>query len=227
LTVSSSAYGSRAFVEIKVLTEASSGDFTTAIAQGTRDTGTDAVALVNGTSATADGNSISINTPGLDLAADLAAAFTGTINFTIAGGGALFQLGPNVVSNQQARIGISSLNTARLGGSSGKLYQLQNGGTADLATDTTTAARIVDEAINEVTSLRGRLGAFQRTTLETNIFALNDTLANLTEAESSIRDADFAAESARLTRAQILVQSGTSVLAIANSNPQNVLALLR
>ena len=42
-----------------------------------------------------------------------------------------------------------------------------------------------------------------------------------------IRDADFAAESAALTRSQILIQSGISVLAIANSNPQNVLALLR
>jgi flagellin len=56
---------------------------------------------------------------------------------------------------------------------------------------------------------------------------LNDTLTNLTEAESLIRDADFAAETAALTRAQILVQSGTTVLAIANQNPQNVLALLR
>ena len=53
---------------------------------------------------------------------------------------------------------------------------------------------IVDAAINKVTSLRGRLGAFQRTTLETNIASLNDTVTNLTEAESSIRDADFAAE---------------------------------
>ena len=86
---------------------------------------------------------------------------------------------------------------------------------------------MIDEVINKVTSLRGRLGAFQKTTLETNIFTLNDTLASLTEAESSIRDADFAKESANLTRAQILVQSGTSVLGIANSNPQNVLALLR
>jgi flagellin len=47
------------------------------------------------------------------------------------------------------------------------------------------------------------------------------------DAESSIRDADFAKETANLTRAQILVQAGTSVLAIANQNPQNVLALLR
>ena len=59
------------------------------------------------------------------------------------------------------------------------------------------------------------------------IVSLNDTLSNLSEAESSVRDADFAAESARLTRAQILVQSGTSVLSIANQNPQNVLSLLR
>ena len=71
------------------------------------------------------------------------------------------------------------------------------------------------------------MGAFQKTTLESNISSLNDALTNLSEAESSIRDADFAKESARLTRAQILVQAGTSVLAIANSNPQNALALLR
>jgi flagellin len=108
------------------------------------------------------------------------------------------------------------------------LYQLGTGGDASLTTDNLdTAAAIVEEAINQVTSLRGRLGAFQRTSLETNKNALGDTLANLTDAESAIRDADFAAETAALTRAQILVQSGTTVLQIANSNPQNVLALLR
>jgi len=132
-----------------------------------------------------------------------------------------------VVSNQQARIGIGSVNTARLGGVNGKLYQLGSGGSADLTNDPTTAALIVEDSINQITGLRGRLGAFQRTSLETNQNALNDTLINLTEAESNIRDADFAAESANLTRAQILVQSGTAVLQIANSNPQNVLSLLR
>jgi flagellin len=120
------------------------------------------------------------------------------------------------------------VNTARLGGSSGKLYQLGTGGDASLSTDNLdVAAAIVEEAINQVTSLRGRLGAFQRTSLETNKNALSDTLTNLTDAESAIRDADFAAETAALTRAQILVQSGTTVLQIANSNPQNVLALLQ
>jgi flagellin len=220
-------YGTDAFVDVELIEEAAGGTIRTAIGSGTRAEGTDVVASINGISATAKGNAITINTATLDLKTTLAAGFTGSIAFDITGGGAQFQLGPEVVSNQQARIGITSVNTARLGGVSGKLYQLGTGGTADLFTDATTAALIVDEAVNQVTGLRGRLGAFQRTSLETNKNALNDTLVNLTDAESQIRDADFAAETAALTRAQILVQSGTVVLQITNQNPQNVLALLQ
>ncbi len=231
LDLESTVYGSDGIVDIEVNSEGTgttpSGTFTSSIAQGARSTGTDVVASINGVVATGEGNEVSINTASLDLSATLAADFTGTASFTITGGGALFQLGPDVVSNQQARLGIGSVNTSKLGGTSGKLFQLGTGGSASLISDTTTAARIVEEAIDQVTSLRGRLGAFQRTTLETNKQALNDTLVNLTDAESSIRDADFASESAALTRAQILVQSGTTVLQISNQNPQNVLALLR
>jgi flagellin len=96
-----------------------------------------------------------------------------------------------------------------------------------LTKDVTRASAIVDQVINKVTTLRGRLGAFQRTALESNTVSLNDTLSNLNEAQSTIRDADFAKESANLTRAQILVQSGTSVLGIANQSSQSVLSLLR
>ena len=73
---------------------------------------------------------------------------------------------------------------------------------------------------------RGRLGAFDKNTLETNINSLSVALENVTASESSIRDADFAAETAALTRAQILTQAGTSVLATANTTPQSVLSLL-
>ena len=59
------------------------------------------------------------------------------------------------------------MNTSLLGGTSGKLFSLKSGEANSLDSDPTTAARIVDEAINKVTSLRGRLGSFQRTTLET------------------------------------------------------------
>ncbi len=229
LELLSSTYGSESVVDVKVIEEDALTDtFSSVIGQGVRDEGTDIVANVNGISAIGRGNLLLINTATLDLTATMTAGFTGTANFTITGGGALFQLGPDVVSNQQARIGISSVNTARLGGVSGKLFQLGTGGTDELRSDNLdNAAAIVSEAIDEITSLRGRLGAFQRTSLETNRNALNDTVINLTEAESQIRDADFASETAALTRAQILVQSGTVVLQIANQNPQNVLALLQ
>ena len=230
LELLSSTYGSESVVDVKVIDEGDVGaqTFTSVIGQGVRDEGTDIVANVNGIAAIGRGNELLINTATLDLTATITAGFTGAANFTITGGGALFQLGPDVVSNQQARIGITSVNTARLGGVSGRLFQLGTGGTDELRSDNLdNAAAIVSEAVDEITSLRGRLGAFQRTSLETNRNALNDTMINLTEAESQIRDADFAAETAALTRAQILVQSGTVVLQIANQNPQNVLALLQ
>jgi flagellin len=229
LELLSSTYGSAAFVDIQVIDEAAGGTIQTGLGATTsaRDNGTDIVASINGISAKSTGNVITINTATLDLTTTVSTGFTGSIAFDITGGGAQFQLGPEVVSNQQARIGVTSVNTARLGGVSGKLFSLGSGGSADLDSDTTVAAQIVDEAINQVTGLRGRLGAFQRTSLETNKNALNDTLVNLTDAESQIRDADFASETAALTRAQILVQSGTVVLQISNQNPQNVLALLQ
>ncbi|HVT27588.1 MAG TPA: flagellin [Lacipirellulaceae bacterium] len=227
LELTSTGYGTASFVDLKLISEASGGTIGTAVGQGTRATGTDVAATINGIAATGRANSLSVNTSSLDLNTSVAAGFTGTIHFDITGGGALFQLGPDVVTTQQARIGITSVNTASLGGTDGALYQLASGGAADLSTDPTTAARIVDEAISQITSLRGRLGAFQSTTLDSNKSTLNDTLVNLTDAESQIRDADFAAETANLTRAQILVQSGTTVLQVANQNPQNVLALLR
>ena len=89
-----------------------------------------------------------------------------------------------------------------------------------------TAQRIVRAAINEVASLRGRLGAFQKDTLSTTINSLQIARENVTAAESAIRDADFALETSNLTRAQILVSSSTSVLQLANAQPQNALSLL-
>ncbi len=226
LSLSSTEYGSSAFVDVNVISEGAGGTFSAALS-AVRTNGTDINATVNGVKATGEGNKLSINTSRLDLSLSVEAGSTTDFTFNVTGGGALFQLGPDIVSNQQARIAIQSVSTARLGGINGRLFELRSGGDAALATDTTRAAKIVEETIDAVTSLRGRLGAFQKTTLETNIYTLNETLANLTEAESTIRDADFAQESAALTRAQILVQSGTSVLGIANSNPQNALALLR
>lgn len=227
LKLQSTTFGSDAKVDLRIIDEDDAGSFTSALGVRTLENGTDVVAKINGVDASGDGNTLKVNTSTLDISLSVEANFFGEIEFAITGGGAQFQLGPEVVSNQQARIGIGSLNTAQLGGVAGKLYQLAEGGTAALAENTTLASEIVDAAINQVTSLRGRLGAFQATALESNLVSLGETVNNLTEAESSIRDADFAAESAKLTRNQILVQSGTNVLSLANQNPQNVLSLLR
>jgi flagellin len=88
------------------------------------------------------------------------------------------------------------------------------------------ALKVIDAAIDEITNQRGKLGAFQANTLESGLNSLRVSKENLTAAESTIRDVDFAEESAAFTRNQILVQASTSMLAQANQMPQNVLKLL-
>lgn len=226
LTVTSTDYGSDSLVDLDVISEGTGGTFGASLSAA-RSVGTDISATVNGVEADGVANTLSINTSTLDLSLTVDAGSSTNFSFNITGGGATFQLGADVTSTQQASIGIASVSTGQLGGASGRLYELGSGQAKSLTNDVGGAADVIDEVINKVTSVRGRLGAFQSTTLESNLVSLNETAANLQEAESSIRDADFAAESANLTRAQILVQSGTNVLALANQNPQNVLALLR
>ena len=84
----------------------------------------------------------------------------------------------------------------------------------------------VDAALTSVSSLRSTLGAIQNR-FESTITNLTTAAENLTASRSRIQDADFAQETAALTRAQILQQAGTAILAQANAVPQNVLSLLR
>lgn len=85
---------------------------------------------------------------------------------------------------------------------------------------------IVDSAIATISGQRARYGALQAR-FESTISNLETTSENLSASRSRIRDADFAAETAALTRAQILQQAGTAMLAQANTIPQNVLSLLQ
>ncbi len=234
LELTSTGYGAAQFVNVNVVKEGTGGTFATNLKNilghsATHAAGTDIAATVNNVAATGVGNTVSINTPSLAFNATLAdGAAAGTeVTFNINGGGALFQLGAQVVSSQQARLGIQSVDSANLGGTAGRLYELGSGKDAALASNTRLAAKIVTAAADQVSAIRGRLGAFQKATVDTNISSLTDAVTNLTAAQSSIQDADFAAESSNLTRAQILVQSGTAVLGIANKNPENVLSLLR
>lgn len=230
ITFTTTGYGSREFVSVNIIGDPAG--FVTTNAAGApqrRTVGQDAVASINGTQAIGNGLTLSLNTAGLSLDLNLDAAYgTGTQSFTITGGGAIFQLGGAVQSNQQVNIGIGSVSASRLGTAlDGYLTDIVTGGAASLANSPARASRIIDAAINQVALLRGRLGAFEKNTLQTNINSLQVALENVTASQSSIRDTDFAAETSNLTRNQILVQAGTSVLAQANSTPQSVLSLLQ
>ena len=145
--------------------------------------------------------------------------------------GAVFQVGPN--AGQRVGLVIDSVAAVELGRNvedAGPLRSLN-----DLHTNqqgallnglTVEALAVIDATINEVTTLRGLLGALQSNTLESGLNSLRASFENLTAAESTIRDVDFAEESSNFTRNQILVQSATAMLAQANQLPQNVLKLL-
>lgn len=208
---------------------------------GNRDTGRDVSALVNGTLASGAGLNLSINSSALSLDVLLTESFAirpaaTPSTFYIAGGGALFQVGPVVTALQQTNIGIPSIAASNIGGimASGVvqyLSSLKSGNSNSIVTnvarnDFTVANDILDRAISEMTTLRGRLGAFEKNVLMTNTRSLQAAFENLTASNSRIRDADFAQETSQLTRAQILSSSGTSVLQLANQQSQQVLQLL-
>ncbi|MES2354457.1 MAG: flagellin [Pseudomonadota bacterium] len=94
------------------------------------------------------------------------------------------------------------------------------------ASGATSALSAIDSALTAVNSSRASLGAFQNR-FQSVVSQAQTTAENLTASRSRIQDADFAAESANLTRGQILQQAGTAILAQANSLPNSVLSLLR
>jgi flagellin len=130
--------------------------------------------------------------------------------------GGNFQVGANA-SEVIAVGGIANLDATALG-IAGINVSTQAGATAALG--------LLDAAVTTVTTERAELGA-SINRFEQTINNLRVTVENITAARSRIQDADFASETASLTRLQILQQSGTAVLSQANAIPQGVLGLLR
>lgn len=230
LVMRSTDYGSDAFVSVSVLEN--TGAFTMPSGTSETDYGTDGTITVNGASATVKGLEVSARSDSLALDLELTTSFGstdgGSTVFEITGGGALFSISPDAGLAGQAAIGLDEVSVSKLGNASlGYLTTLGAGMTNALTSrNYSTAQRIVREAINQISTMRGRVGAFQKDTLGTTINSLSVARENVTAAESAIRDADFASETSALTRAQILVQSSSTVLQIANAQPQSVLALL-
>jgi len=203
---------------------------------GVTDYGQNIGATINGIQAVAKGKSARVSSDFLDVelnfttsrSQQLGAVGTGGTTATVTGGGASFQLAGKVDIAGKVSLGIGDVATRKLGGSvSGFLSSLASGNSNALTgTNLDSAQKIVSEAINQVSSLRGRLGAFQKNTIGATIRSLNVAVENSEAAQSVIRDSDFAEETARLTRSQILVSASTNVLGLANNSPQSVLQLL-
>ena len=229
LVLQSTDFGADEFVSVSVLNNL--GAFTSQ-AQSTKDFGVNGTVTINGANAIVKGLNASVRQGSLSLDLTLTSSFGsvagGSTDFEITGGGAVFSISPTVGLAGIESIGIGEVSSAKLGDTDiGFLESLRSGLANDLASKNFfTAQRIVRKAISEVANLRGRLGSFQKDTLNTTRNSLTVALENITAAESAIRDADFAVETSRLTRAQILVSSSTSVLQLANAQPQSVLSLL-
>ncbi|MGQ9901603.1 MAG: flagellin N-terminal helical domain-containing protein [Fimbriimonadales bacterium] len=135
-----------------------------------------------------------------------------------------FQIGAN--AGQLARFSINNMRADKLGTGVVAGLDLQDidvtktGGAEE-------AIKIIDAAIQQVSKLRGDMGAFQKNILESNMRSLSVAKENLTATESAIRDTNFAEEISRFTKFQILQQAGMSVLGQANFAPQGVLQLIR
>lgn len=137
----------------------------------------------------------------------------------------VFQVGAN--RGQTVSIAIDSVKSDSLGDD-----VADNQFTSLSQIDVTSAVKaqdtlaVVDSAIEEISNLRGTLGAFQGNTLESTANNMRTTLENTVNAESVIRDTDFAEEISNFTNSQVLVQAGTSVLSNANQSSQLILSLL-
>jgi flagellin len=208
--------------------------------------GSDAVASIGGERASARGNHLEVVNalftgtvelnPNTNQDPIRGPGSEGTYHFAILRSGLTFQFGAYANANEQKTLGLPNLSPTFLGSEpytlggltfGGRLTTVTAGGENDLFTNPANGMRIVDAAIMQVSDARAYLGAFVHDMIEPNIRSLEVAIENLTASESELRDLDFAAEVAEMTKTQILFQAGISVLAQANLIPQAVLQLLQ
>lgn len=137
-----------------------------------------------------------------------------------------FQVGPT--RGQQVKISLIDAKTDRLARGLDNASGFQN--LKEINVTSSQGAQdsmlLIDDAITRISELRADLGAFQKNTLQSNANSLRIAEENLVSAESSLRDADMAAEVSKFTRNQIMLASGMAMLGQANQTPQTVLNLL-
>lgn len=236
LRVYSEAFGEDATVSVvsNIAGATTNSGFGTTVSE---DEGVDIAGTIHGEAATGSGNVlIGTGKATKGLAISVGANSTATLSHetvtsdqgsvNAVSNALVFQIGAN--QNQTATVALQAVDSKGLGvGVSGNQF-------ASLSEiDVTTAGKaqdtlgVIDAAIDNITTMRGDLGAFQQNTLTSTANNLRTTLENTINAESIIRDTNFAEEISNFTSNQVLVQAGTSVLGNANQLTQGILSLLQ
>ena len=138
----------------------------------------------------------------------------------------VFQIGPN--QGQSRRFSVDSIDPEQLANRVENDSKFQSLAEIDLLDSDAAqdSLKLIDQAIDDVSTMRGNLGSFQKNALEANLHSLRVSKENLTASESLLADTDMAQEMSSLVKNQILLSAGTAMLAQANQVPQSVLQLL-
>ncbi len=155
-----------------------------------------------------------------------AQAFADAINSQVAGAYASIDSTNHLVLSSGEALTLSGAGATATGNASAVLASSLDGQDVLSVDGANSTIQSVDAALTSVSTLRSTLGAIQNR-FQSTINSLQGVSENLSASRSRILDTDFAAETAALTRAQILQQAGTAMVAQANQVPQNVLSLLR
>jgi len=145
---------------------------------------------------------------------------------TVAQNALKFQSGTS--ADEQIKVALNSTHSTVLGRGVDNTSGFENLSQIRLTStqEAIDAIRLVDEALDQLSSMRGQLGSVQKHTLETNISVLRSSAEHLTAAESSIRDTDMALEIANFTKNQIITETAAAAVAQANQTAARVLRLL-
>lgn len=142
-------------------------------------------------------------------------------------GSLVFQIGPD--AGQKVAVALNSVNTRTVALNVPNESGYKNLSEVDVRTPqgAEDTMRLVDKAIDDITFVRGELGAVQKNAMEANIRYLNVSREELVSAESTLRDADMAEEVSNYTRDQVMMSSGIAMLGQANQVTRNVLSLVQ
>lgn len=201
-------------------TARAAGATTYSAASGGTDTVTLTNALLGDETLSFDESGISGGTGALVQTIDTATGTDAAGTTAVVNGGSL-----TLSSDKNFTFSGTGLAAAGLGSASTALSQL---GSVDISTvdGANSSISVIDGALAQISTIRADLGAIQNR-FESTVANLSATSENLSNARSRVQDADFASETAALTRSQILQQAGVAILAQANALPQLVLSLLQ